>query len=38
MQIDNVIIEYRDRLEGSESKLNIFKDWVKVIKTIYVYI
>lgn len=34
MQIENVIIEYRDRPEGSESKLNTYSDGIKVLKTI----
>lgn len=34
MFVENVIIEYRDRPEGSESKLNTFSDGFKVIKTI----
>ncbi|MBQ3600383.1 MAG: glycosyltransferase [Lachnospiraceae bacterium] len=34
MQVDNVVIEYRDRPEGSVSKLNTFRDGFKVIKTI----
>lgn len=34
MQIENVIVEYRDRPEGSESKLNTFSDGFKVLKTI----
>ena len=34
MQIDNVIVEYRDRPEGSESKLNTYSDGFKVIGTI----
>ena len=34
MLVDNVIIEYRDRPEGSESKLNTYSDGFKVIKTI----
>ena len=34
MKIDHVIIDYRDRPVGSESKLNTFKDGFKVIKTI----
>lgn len=34
MKVDNVIIEYRDRPEGSESKLNTFSDGMKVIGTI----
>ena len=32
MQIDNVVIEYRDRPEGSESKLNTYADGMKVLK------
>ncbi|WP_302499595.1 glycosyltransferase family 2 protein, partial [uncultured Gemmiger sp.] len=35
MQIDNVIVEYRDRPEGSESKLNTNSDGVKVLLTIF---
>jgi glycosyltransferase involved in cell wall biosynthesis len=34
MQIENVVIEYRDRPEGSESKLNTYSDGFKVIRTI----
>ncbi len=34
MGIENIIIEYRDRPEGSESKLNTYSDGFKVIKTI----
>ena len=34
MQIDNVIIEYRDRPEGSVSKLNTYADGFKVLRTI----
>lgn len=34
MLLDNVIIDYRDRPEGSESKLNTYSDGFKVIKTI----
>ena len=34
MQVDNVIIEYRDRPEGSVSKLNTYSDGFKVLKTI----
>ncbi|MBS5462310.1 glycosyltransferase [Clostridium sp. AF20-7] len=34
MCIENVIIEYRDRPEGSESKLNTYSDGIKVLKTI----
>lgn len=32
--VENEIIEYRDRPEGSESKLNTYSDGMKVIKTI----
>lgn len=35
MYIDNVIIEYRDRPEGSESKLNTYSDGLKVLMTIF---
>ena len=35
MCIENVIIEYRDRPEGSESKLNTYSDGEKVLKTIF---
>ncbi|MEY8337943.1 glycosyltransferase family 2 protein [Lachnospiraceae bacterium 62-35] len=35
MQIENIIIEYRDRPEGSESKLNTYSDGLKVLKTIF---
>ena len=34
MLVENVIIEYRDRPEGSESKLNTYSDGVKVLGTI----
>ena len=34
MQIENVVIDYRDRPEGSVSKLNTFADGFKVIRTI----
>lgn len=34
MLLENVIIEYRDRPEGSESKLNTYSDGFKVLKTI----
>lgn len=34
MFMENVVIDYRDRPEGSESKLNTFSDGFKVIKTI----
>ncbi len=32
MQVENVIVEYRDRPEGSVSKLNTFSDGMKVIR------
>ena len=32
---ENVIIEYRDRPEGSESKLNTYSDGMKVLRTIF---
>lgn len=35
MRVENVIIEYRDRPEGSESKLNTYSDGAKVLKTIF---
>lgn len=34
MSVENVVIDYRDRPEGSVSKLNTFSDGFKVIKTI----
>ena len=34
MQVDNVIIDYRDRPEGSISKLNTFSDGFKVLTRI----
>ena len=34
MAISNVIIEYRDRPEGSVSKLNTYSDGIKVLRTI----
>lgn len=34
MSVANVVIDYRDRPEGSESKLNTVSDGMKVIKTI----
>lgn len=34
MLVENVIIEYRDRPEGSESKLNTYSDGMKVLGTI----
>jgi glycosyltransferase involved in cell wall biosynthesis len=35
MQIDNVIVDYRDRPEGSVSKLNTYADGFKVLGTIF---
>ena len=32
MQVDNVVVEYRDRPEGSVSKLNTYSDGMKVIR------
>ena len=34
MLVENVIIDYRDRPDGSESKLNTYSDGSKVLKTI----
>ena len=34
MYVENEVIEYRDRPEGSESKLNTYSDGFKVLKTI----
>lgn len=34
MQVENMIIEYRDRPAGSESKLNTYSDGFKVLRTI----
>lgn len=34
LQIENVVIEYRDRQEGSESKLNTYSDGFKVLRLI----
>ena len=34
MQIENVVVDYRDRPEGSESKLNTYADGLKVLGTI----
>ena len=33
MQIENVVVDYRDRPEGSESKLNTYSDGLKVLRT-----
>ena len=35
MMVENVIIEYRDHPQGSESKLNTYSDGFKVLKTIF---
>lgn len=35
MRMKNVIIEYRDRPEGSESKLSTYSDGLKVLRTIF---
>lgn len=35
MHIQNVIVDYRDRPDGSESKLNTYSDGFKVLKTIF---
>ncbi len=35
MAISNVVIDYRDRPEGSESKLNTYTDGAKVLRTIF---
>ena len=34
MQVENVVIDYRDRAEGSVSKLNTVSDGIKVLKTV----
>ena len=34
MQVENVIIDYRDRPAGSESKLNTYSDGFRVLRTI----
>lgn len=34
MAVENVVIDYRDRPEGSESKLSTYSDGLKVLKTI----
>lgn len=34
MQVENVVVTYRDRPEGSESKLNTYSDGFKVLMTI----
>ena len=35
MSVSNIVIEYRDRPAGSESKLNTYSDGAKVLKTIF---
>lgn len=35
LHVENVVIDYRDRPEGSESKLNTYSDGFKVLKTIF---
>lgn len=35
MFVENCIIDYRDRPEGSESKLNTYSDGIKVLRTIF---
>ena len=35
MSIESVIVDYRDRPEGSVSKLNTFRDGIKVLKKIF---
>lgn len=35
MQVENVVITYRDRPEGSESKLNTYSDGFRVLRTIF---
>lgn len=35
MQIDNLIIQYRDRPKGSVSKLNTYSDGIKIMRTIF---
>lgn len=34
LYVENLVIEYRDRPKGSESKLNTYSDGIKVLKTI----
>lgn len=34
MHVENVVIDYRNRPEGSESKLNTFRDGMKVLRTV----
>ncbi|MCD7862791.1 MAG: glycosyltransferase family 2 protein, partial [Lachnospiraceae bacterium] len=35
LQVENVVVDYRDRPEGSESKLNTFSDGFKVLSKIF---
>lgn len=35
MSVENVVVNYRDRPDGSESKLNTYSDGIKVIGTIW---
>lgn len=35
MRIENIVVQYRDRPIGSESKLNTYSDGLKVLKTIF---
>lgn len=35
MYVENMVIDYRDRPEGSESKLNTYSDGFKVLRTIF---
>lgn len=35
MHVENIIIDYRDRPEGSVSKLNTYSDGIKVMRTIF---
>jgi len=37
MQVENVIVQYRDRPDGSESKLDTYGDGIKVLRTIVKY-
>ncbi len=34
MQVENIVVDYRDRAEGSVSKLNTYSDGFKVLRTI----
>ncbi len=36
MYVENIVIDYRDRPDGSESKLNTYSDGIKVLRTIMV--